>query len=99
MGDPLLWDPGKRLSLICDTIDLRREYPQLLKALEGATLRDLGVYKKGDFTWDQIMHKDLISHMLEYTKYDFRSVPDLLLFIRNLWTHYKQVPKNVKVMY
>lgn len=72
-----------------------------MKALEATTMRDVGAKdRKGKpvSTWAQKMDQDIVDHILNHSKYNTASVPELLRFIRNMWTHYKQLPENVKVM-
>ncbi|PON86312.1 Serine/threonine protein kinase [Trema orientale] len=107
---PLLWKSKKRLSFFCDVNDLMRKYPLLWNDLKALTLKIIGTNSEGKpvFGWDQTMPQDLVNHMLkdhmlndnitevQVYYYNYCSVPDLLRFIRNVKTHYKQFPEDVE---
>lgn len=97
---PLLWDSDKRLSFLRDTSDVVEKYPHLLKELD-ETKQDIARIKYHNrrlvSTWMKTMPGGLIDHMLEYRKYDFVKVSELLRFIRNAYGHYKEFPGDIKV--
>lgn len=99
VNHPLLWDSGKRISFLHDTSDLIGKNTPLKKALKAITLRDIGSNPKGKLVvkWDQAMHRDIINHMRKHSNYNFKRVSDLLRFMRNMSSHYKQLPNNIKV--
>ncbi|PON40113.1 Serine/threonine protein kinase [Parasponia andersonii] len=103
---PLLWKSKKRLSFFCDVSDLMRKYKPLWNDLIALTLKIIGANCEGkpvSIGWNETVPEDLINLMLiDNTKevqknyYNYRSVPHLLRFIRNVKTHYKQFPEDVK---
>lgn len=78
---------------ISDRIELedRENESELLKALENVGAAAFGG------KWGEKLDAALINDMGRYRKYNFGCMRDLLRVIRNKQSHYRELPKELKV--
>lgn len=95
---PLFWNSEMRLAFLRDTSDRveledRETESDLYKELEGVASTALGA------KWDEKMEPAFISNIRRYRRYKYDSVRDLLRVMRNKLSHYRELPKEIQVLY
>lgn len=87
-----------RLSFLHDTSDRveledREVNSDILKSLESVAPVALGG------KWDEKMEPQFISDVGRYRRYKYDSVRDLLRLMRNKLNHYRELPKDIQVLF
>lgn len=101
MHHPLFWNAKTRLHFFRDTSDSVSVYPNLLDGLESTAKTVLGTDENGNVTpWDGKIFNDKIN--LDHPKikgsYKYGKVKELLRFIRNRLSHYRQDSEDIQVI-
>ncbi|EXC21535.1 Serine/threonine-protein kinase/endoribonuclease ire-1 [Morus notabilis] len=99
MHHPLFWNAKTRLYFFRDTSDSVSENPNLLSGLQSTAKTVLGTDSKGNVTpWNtKIFNNEInLNHPKIKGTYKFDKVEDLLRFIRNRLSHYRQDSEDIK---